>query len=138
MVAIGIILLVLAIVFAVGIALDNNVNTDVSWFGQELSGLTQSTLFLLGLATGFLAALGLGLVLAGLKRRRAKEAAHRRQVEAARSDADSLAEENARLQDELARKQAANRADAYPARTDDAPAHGSDSARHGNEHVAEK
>ena len=117
MVAIGLILLVLAVAVALGIALDNTSDVDVSLFGQELSGLTQGTLFLLGVATGFVAALALGLILSGLKRRRAKKRAQQRQVHAARSDAETLAEENARLQDELARKQAASQADSYPTTT---------------------
>ena len=100
MVAIGLILLVLAVAVALGIALDNTSEVDVSLFGQDLSGLTQGTLFLLGVATGFVAALALGLILSGLKRRRTKKLAHKRQVHAARSDAETLAEENARLQDE--------------------------------------
>lgn len=138
MVFLGIVLLVLALALTVGVALDNDVNADVSAFGQDVSGLTQSTLFLAGVATGFVAALALGLILAGLKRRRAKALAHKRQVHAARSDAETLAEENARLQDELAREQAASKADAHPTPVEQSPAHAKDSARHGSGHAAEK
>jgi uncharacterized protein HemX len=134
MVVLGVLLLLLAVALVVGVALDNDVSTDVSVFGQEVTGFTTGTLFLAGVATGFVLALSLGLVLAGLKRRRAKEQARQRQVRAARSDADSLAEENARLQDELARKQAAE-ADSYPTPVE--PAHGTDGARHGSGHVAD-
>lgn len=138
MVVIGILLLVLVLVLTVGVALDNDASADVSVFGQEVSGLTQSTLFLTGLATGFVAALALGLVLAGRKRRRAKELAHKRQVSAARSDADSLAEENARLQDELARNQEASKADSYPTPVERSTSQGTDATRHGGGHGAEK
>ena len=136
MVVIGILLLLLAVALTAAVVLGNDVSTDVSVFGQEVSGLTQGTLFLVGVATGFVTALALGMILGGLKRRRAKELARRRQVDAARSDVDSLAEENARLQDELARKQAAAKADSYPSPVE--PAHGPGSARHAPGHATEK
>lgn len=119
MVAIGLILLVLAVLVAVGIAVSNTAEVDVELFGQALDGLTTGTLFLVGVATGAVATLGLMLMLAGLKRRRTKAQEHKRQVHSARSDADSLAEENARLQEELERKQSANKADAYPTSSGD-------------------
>ena len=119
MVAIGLILLVLAILVAVGIALSNTGEVDVELLGEAITGLTTGTLFLAGVATGVVGMLGLSLMLAGLKRRRTKAQEHKRQVHSARSDADTLAEENARLQDELQRKQAANKADAYPTSSGD-------------------
>ena len=131
MVVLGILLLVLVVAVAISVAVENDGSTDVSVFGQDVSGLTQGTLFLAGLVAGVLAALALGLVLAGLKRRRTKKLAYKRQVSAARSDADNLAEENARLQDELARKQAATQADSYPTQVQTAPTSSTETPRHG-------
>jgi len=128
-VAIGLILLVLALVLAVGIVVGNDASTDISVFGLEVSGLTQGTLFLVGAATALVVALALALMVGGLKRRRTKALAHKRQVQTARSDADTLAEENARLQDELARKAAASKA-VPPASVEQSAAHGPGSAGH--------
>jgi hypothetical protein len=51
MVVLGVLLLLLAIALTVGVALDNDVSTDVSMFGQEVTGFTTGTLFLAGVAT---------------------------------------------------------------------------------------
>ena len=132
MAVLGLILLVLAVLVAVGVALSNDGDVDVELLGEAINGLTTGTLFLAGVATGVVGLLGLSLMLRGFKRRRAKRIAHKQQVHSARSDAESLAEENARLQEELARKQAANQADAYPTPTGDSAGQ---PGRHGPGHT---
>lgn len=127
MVAIGLVLFVLAVLLALGIALPNDGPVDAQAFGVDLSNVSVGGLFVVGLVTGAVLTVGLGLVLAGLARRRTKSKAVKRQVSSARSDAESLADENARLQERLEQEKTAG-----PRGTTTAPgATDSGDAKHG-------
>ena len=101
MVVLGLVLLVLCAVVAVGIALANTSSTSFEAFSYTFSGLTLGGLFLLGMAIGALALLGLSLMLSGAKRKRARKVALKNEVHEVRTERETLAEENARLQAEL-------------------------------------
>ncbi|MCW2715976.1 MAG: hypothetical protein JWN88_3023 [Frankiales bacterium] len=103
MIVLGVLLLVLAILVAIGIVLGNGEAVRAELFGVSLDNVSVGGLFLVGLVTGALAMLGLGLILAGAARKRAKKKAARREVSSVRGERESLAEENARLQAELER-----------------------------------
>lgn len=105
MIALGLVLLVLCILLAVGISLPNTETVSAEAFGVSLSNVSLGGLFLLGLATGALAVVGLGLVVAGAARQRSKKRAVKREVSTVRSEQGTLAEENARLQAELEQRQ---------------------------------
>lgn len=112
MVALGLVLLVLSLALAAGIVLSNTESVSAEAFGVSLSNVSVGGLFLLGAAVGAVAMLGLGLMLVGAARKRAKKRAHKREVEHVRTEQESLAEENARLQAELEQERTAP---AYPA-----------------------
>lgn len=113
MVILGLVLLVLAAVVAVGIALNNTAPVEAEAFGVSLDGVSVGGLFLLGMALGALALLGLALALSGARRKRTKRVAAKREVSNVRTERESLAEENARLQAEL------NRGDTSSTRVED-------------------
>ena len=92
MIALGLILLVLCILLAVGVALPNTETVSAEAFGVSLSNVSLSGLFLLGLAVGALAMVGLGLVLIGAARTRSKKRAVKREVSTVRSEQGTLAE----------------------------------------------
>ena len=125
MVVLGLLLLVASVAIGAAVAVANTSATAVEGFGYSLSGLTLGGVFLVGMGLGAIALLGLLMLLGGARRRRAKRAAHRREVESVRSEQESLAEENARLQAELEESRSVS---PYP--TDDAgdrtvlPSHG--------------
>lgn len=101
MVALGLVLLVLCVLLAVGISLPNTETVSAEAFGVSLSNVSLGGLFLLGLATGALAMVGLSLILLGAARQRANKRAVKREVSTVRNEQETLAEENARLQAEL-------------------------------------
>ena len=101
MVVLGLILLIACVAVGAAVAVANTASTSLEGFGYSLSGLTLGGIFLVGMGLGALALLGLIMLLGGARRRRATRAAHRREVESARNEQESLAEENARLQAEL-------------------------------------
>ena len=104
MVAVGLVLLVLAVLLTLGIGLFNGDNVPgVEAFGVSLANVSVGALFLTGVVTGLVGAVGLALLLAGLARTRSKKARGTRAVQGARGEADALAEENARLQERVAR-----------------------------------
>ena len=105
-VALGFVLLVLAGLLGAGIALANRDPVEAEAFGVTLQNVSVGGLFLVGMAVGVAAMLGLGLMLLGAGRRRAKRVAVKREVRDVRGERESLAEENARLQAELERTQA--------------------------------
>ena len=113
MVALGLVLLVLCALLGAGIALSNTDPASAEAFGVSLSNVSIGGLFLVGAVVGAVAMLGLGLMLVGAARKRAKKVAMQREVASVRGEQESLAEENARLQRELEQQ----RADAatYPA-----------------------
>ena len=108
MVVLGVLLLVLAVLVAVGIVLGNGEAVEAELFGVSLENVSVGGLFLVGVVTGVLAMLGLGLILIGAARKRAKRVAAKREVSNVRGERESLAEENARLQAELERSNYAN------------------------------
>ena len=101
MVVLGLLLLVACVAVGVAVAIANTSATAVEGFGYSLSGLTLGGVFLVGMGLGALALLGLLMLLGGARRRRTKRIARRREVESVRSEQETLAEENARLQAEL-------------------------------------
>lgn len=103
MVAVGLVLLVLCALLAVGVVLSTGESVDADVFGVSLDRFSIGGLFLVGLIVGVIATIGLGLMLVGAARRRAKRAAAKREVRHVRDERESLAEENARLQAELQR-----------------------------------
>jgi hypothetical protein len=84
MLALGIVLIVLAVVFGLGVSVSSGESTKMSVFGVDF-GLAVPTLFLLGAATGVALFLGLWLTKKGLGRgyRRHKEVRQLRQQVAA-------------------------------------------------------
>jgi len=97
MVALGLILLVLSGALAAVVALNNTDATSVSAYGYSLSNLNTGELFLFGAITGLVFGLGLALMIAGAGRQRVR----RRSLKSQRAE---LADENARLQEELERE----------------------------------
>jgi hypothetical protein len=104
MAALGLILLVLSGALTAVVALNNTDATSVSAYGYSLSNLTTGQLFLFGALTGLVAGLGLALMIAGAGRRRVRRRTLKSEVKAVRSERESLADENARLQEELERE----------------------------------
>jgi hypothetical protein len=84
MLALGIVLIVLAVLFGLGVSVSSGESTKMSVFGVDF-GLAVPTLFLLGAATGIALFLGLWLTKKGLGRgyRRHKEVRELRQQVAA-------------------------------------------------------
>ena len=101
MVVLGLVLLVLCVVLGAGIVLSNTDPSSAEAFGVSLSNVSIGGLFLLGTAVGALAMLGLGLMLVGGARKRARKLRLKREVREVRTEQETLAEENARLQAQL-------------------------------------
>ena len=116
MLALGLILLVLSGALTAVIVLNNTDATSVSAYGYSLTNLNTGTLFAFGAITGLVLGLALAMMIMGAGRARARRRTLKSQVKAVRSERESLAEENARLQDELERERS-NRLDdeVYPA-----------------------
>jgi hypothetical protein len=105
MVGLGLILLVLSGALATGVAVDNSGDApDVSAFGYSVANLTIGELFLFGALTGLVFGLGLAMLISGAARRRTVRRGLKSQVKAVREERESLAEENARLQEQLVRE----------------------------------
>jgi gas vesicle protein len=101
MVLLGLLLLLVSGVFTAGMVLSNTDAVSASAFGSSLTNLSIGQLFLAGALTGLVFGLGLAMMLAGAARKRARRRGLKSQVKAVRSERESLAEENARLQSEL-------------------------------------
>ena len=101
MVVLGLILLVLCLVLGAGIALSNTDPASAEAFGVSLSNVSIGGLFLLGAALGAVAMLGLALMLVGGARKRSRKLRLKREVKHVRTEQETLAEENARLQAQL-------------------------------------
>lgn len=101
MVVLGLILLVLCVVLGAGIVLSNTDPSSAEAFGVSLANVSIGGLFLLGAALGAVAMLGLGLMLIGAARKRTRKLRMKREVKEVRSEQETLAEENARLQAQL-------------------------------------
>ena len=107
MVLVGVLLLVLCVILALGIFFSNTDPAAAEAFGVSLSNVSVGGLFLVGVAVGALAMLGLGLIAMGSARSRHRKAAAKREARSARGEQETLAEENARLQAQLERERAA-------------------------------
>ncbi len=107
MVALGLVLLVLAVLLTLGIVLFNGDPSGAEAFGVSLTNVSIGGLFLTGVVTGVVGTIGLILMLGGFARGRSKKVRSKRAVSSARGEAETLAEENARLQEELAQQRAA-------------------------------
>ena len=117
MLGLGLILLVLSGALTAVIVLNNTDAASLSAYGYSLTDLNTGTLFAFGAITGLVAGLGLAMMLMGAGRARTRRRTLKSQVKAVRSERESLAEENARLQDELERERGTRVDDAavYPA-----------------------
>jgi membrane protein implicated in regulation of membrane protease activity len=108
-VVLGLILLVLCVVLGSGIVLSNTDDVpDTAAFGVSVTNVSVGGLFLLGTAVGAVAMLGLALMLIGAARKRAKKVALKREVQHVRTEQETLAEENARLQEQLEQERTAS------------------------------
>ncbi|MCA1712857.1 MAG: hypothetical protein LC789_14960 [Actinobacteria bacterium] len=115
MVVLGLLLLLASGVFTAGIVLSNTDATSASAFGVSLSNVSVGGLFLAGALAGLVFGLGLAIMLAGAARKRARRKGMKSQVKAVRSERESLAEENARLQAELEQNRSGSgTGDVYP------------------------
>ena len=101
MIALGIVLLVLSGVFALGVALSNTSATQAEAFGVSLTNVTLGGLFLAGVVTGAVLLLGLTLLLAGTARKRHRRRELKAEVKGVRTERTGLAAENERLQEQL-------------------------------------
>jgi len=101
MIAIGLLLFVLAALLTTGITLFNGEPSNAEAFGVTLSNVSIGGLFLTGVITGVVGAVGLAMLFGGGARKRHKRVAAKREVKNARSESATLAEENARLQGQL-------------------------------------
>ena len=132
MVVLGLLLLLASGALTVGVVMQNTDAVSVAAFGQTASDLSLGGLFLAGVVTGAIAILGLTMILAGASRRRTRRAGLKRQIRDVRDERETLAEENARLRDELGTARSATPAYAddtvYP---DDTVGRHSDTERHG-------
>jgi uncharacterized integral membrane protein len=111
MIVLGLVLLVLCLAVGAVIALTNTDPVSAEALGYSLGDLSAGGLFLLGALVGALAMLGLALMAVGAARKRVKRRAARHEVRSARGEAETLAEQNARLQAELEQRDAGT----YPA-----------------------
>lgn len=100
MVALGLLLVLVAGIVTAAVVIQNTDASSASVFGQAIHG-TIGGLFLAGVIAGAVALLGVMLMIAGATRRRHRRLGLKRQVRDARGEKESLAEENARLQNEL-------------------------------------
>ncbi len=108
MVALGLVLLVLAVLLTLGLVLSNGGDlSGAEAFGVSLTNVSIGGLFLTGVVTGVVGTMGLTLMLGGFARGRSKKVRSKRAVSSARGEAETLAEENARLQEQLAQQRAA-------------------------------
>lgn len=122
MVALGLVLVLLSGLLTAGVALSNTDPVAASAFGVSLSNVSVGGLFLVGALSGLVFGLGLAVMLAGASRRRARRRGLQRQVAAERSERETLAEQNARLQEQLAQSPAPYPVEPGAAATPAAPA----------------
>lgn len=105
MIVVGVVLLVLAVLATLGVSLFNRGEVmQAEVFGVSLDNVSVGGLFVAGVIAGVIGALGLGLMIAGSSRKRHKKTAVKREVKSVRGEASTLAEENARLQEQLERE----------------------------------
>ena len=98
MLALGLLLFVASGVIALGVVLDNTDATSASAFGLTLDNVSIGGFFLAGAVVGVVFVIGLGMMLAGLRRRRVQ----RKTVRVTRREKERLAAENAELRAQAA------------------------------------
>ena len=103
MVAVGLVLVVLSGLLAVGVLLSNTDPIVASAFGLTMSNISLGEFFLLGAGSGLVFALGLAAAASGSTRRRAKRRGLKNDVEAERSERELLEEQNTLLREQLQR-----------------------------------
>lgn len=103
MVVLGLLLVLLSGLLAAGIALSNTDPVVASAYGLSLSNISLGGFFAVGAATGLLFGLGLVIMAGGASRRRAKRRELKERVARERERHESLAQENAALQEQLER-----------------------------------
>ena len=101
MLLLGLLLLVAAGALTGGLLVDNTADSKAEIFGFSLPHLTIGQLFLVGVGTGFVATLGLALLLAGMRRSGRKRRQQRQEIKTKRQSEEQLKEENVRLAREL-------------------------------------
>jgi hypothetical protein len=101
--AVGLVLLVLSGVAALGVVLSNTdpIPGGAAAFGVTLSNVSVGGLFIAGAVTGLLFGLGLGLMVAGSARQRRRRVETKRTVKGVRSQKQQLEAENEQLRSEL-------------------------------------
>lgn len=117
MLILGLLLLAGAGVVGTAVAMDNVDPVSVAAFGESYA-TTTSGVFLAGVIAGLAAMAGVGLVMAGLGRHRAKSKRFKMRVHKVRSEKDELAEENARLRARLNDETVVDAGDPYPSETE--------------------
>ena len=107
MIILGLLLLVLAVLLALGTVLFNPDPAAVEVFGVSLANVSIGGLFLAGIVTGVVGMLGLSLLLGGGARKRHKRVQQKQEVRSVRGQAETLEQENARLREELRARESA-------------------------------
>ncbi|MGB9377460.1 MAG: hypothetical protein WCB04_08105 [Mycobacteriales bacterium] len=101
MLILGLLLLLVAVLLTAGMLLGNTGAVAVEVFGFKVSVFSIGELFTIGVATGIIAGLSLGLVLSGMRRASRKRRERRAELKTKRSREQELQDENARLAREL-------------------------------------
>ncbi len=102
MVLIGLLLVVLSAALAVGVVASNTAHVTAKAFGVSLTHVSVGGLFLLGVVTALVFALGLAVLVAGMGRARRRRVERRRAVRESRDNEMALRAEKERLEGELA------------------------------------
>jgi len=111
MVLLGRLLMLGCVALAVDAVVQNTATTHAIAFNQPITDLSLGALFIAGAVVGLLFALGLAMFTGGLGRA-ARRRRERRAAEQTGAEAESLREENARLEQQLAARDGGT--DAYP------------------------
>ena len=114
MIILGLVLLVVAVIFGVDLILTNSHHiASPAVFGQSLGFTNEATLFVVGVITGAIILLGIGLLLSGMRHKGTKALRRHHENKAAkntRSERDDLASDNEHLRGELAQQNGNQRA----------------------------
>lgn len=119
MIAVGLLLVVVAVVIAVvgilaNLGSSHSLGRSVDLLGYHLTGST-GKLLLVGVVLGAVAMLGLGLLRAGLRHGASRRRANRQERKAIRQEAGAVADDRDRLANQLAQEHAARlRAEQQP------------------------
>ena len=100
MVALGLILILLAVVMTVALLIDSSGNLTVTVFGLTVRHVSVAGLFLTGVATMTVFFLGLWMVLKAMSRSRRKRQERKAMTKEQRKSVDAVEEERARLKAE--------------------------------------